>query len=585
MDAVLIDLSNYDSALVQSTAGRAGTPDGNVFFNKASGLIEFITKQELATVDLSGGITTGAIQINVVASAGTYTRVSGSFIDDGFVAGRSFAFSAFTNGGNNVTKVAASVTALVITVTDNTGLADETGGGDEVAASVAEANPLDETLGIKLEGSYAFENQERRVDEDLRKYDRWTDGSFKFAGAYNFINSKKPSTSADREIQRGSGWNEYASDGGVDRIYFGNKGLSQIFVGSQPYQQLAVGGVPADFAKVGQIDEAVQVFGDTGNTPSDAGAGDFDTRTYEAVSVRTFGNNYDRKETTTDLGILELGGYSTGFALNESAHLTTGDYTLADVYGGAMVSPWGLVAVPYMELEKLAVALNVDEFAEAAGDFTWVLNNPGSGTNGSPIASGNLYEMVAFLDALAQTDDDIDSGTETVTNGKRVGTWYYYNATGQIVTRSGADALGLYLYNVPVADQQLVVFTDDIGAIKTYSFQVSVEADIGANAKADALAWYHSYFAAAYNTSGAVTVEDSGSVEVKGLASTADGSNKIIFAFDYTGDTLGGPADTDKNCVFICEGDGGVAQAKTLYTITKITTVAFACAPPVENNV
>ena len=168
MIATLIDLSNYDTHLVQSDDSRSGTPTGNVYFNKASGLIEFITKQELAQIDLGSGM---------------------------------------------------------------------------------EDNPLDETLGIKFEAIYAFENQERRTDEDLRKYDRWTNGTFKFGGAYNFMNSKKPSTTADRAIIRGSGWNEYASDGGVDRIYFGNKGLSNIEVTSQPYYQLTFGGAPTDYAK------------------------------------------------------------------------------------------------------------------------------------------------------------------------------------------------------------------------------------------------------------------------------------------------------------------------------------------------
>jgi len=494
MAGVLIDLSNYDSLLVQSSQGRDGSPDGNVFFDKTNGKIEFITNSELGTIDLT------------------------------------------SKGG---------------------------GASDE--------NQLYSLEGIKFEAIYAFENQERRIDESLRQYDRWTSGTFKFGGAYNFINSRKPSIASDRAIIRGSGWNEYATDGGVDRIYFGNKGLSNIEVGSQPYYQLALAGAPTDFAKAGQIDEAVQVFGDTGNTPTDATAGDFDTRNYEAVSVRTFGNNYDRKETTNDLGIAELGGYSTGFALNESAHLTTGDYTLADVYGGSQASPW-----TGMTLEKLAAPLARTEFSDPSScDFTWVLNNT---------ESGDLYQMVAFLDALAQTDDDIDSGSETTTNGKRVETWYSYNATGQVVTKSGADALGLYLYNVPVADQQLVIMTDDIGVTKAYSFSVSVEAAVGATAKADAQAWYHSFFAAAYNTAGAITVEDSGTAEIKGNASSANGSNKVIFSFDYTGDTVGGSADSDKNCVFICEGDGGATQAKTLYTISKITTVAFTCAPGVENN-
>jgi len=433
-----------------------------------------------------------------------------------------------------------------------------------------EDNPLDETLGIKFEAIYAFENQERASNEELRKFNRWTSGTFKFGGAYNFINSRKPASTADRAIIRGSGWTEYATNQGIDRIYFGNKGLSNIEVASQPYYQLSAGGAPYDYAKPGQIDEAVQVYGDTGNTPSDTTAGDFDTRTYQAVSVRTFGNNYDRKVTTTDLGIAELGGYSTGFAVNESVHLTTGDYALVDVYGGAQIAPW-----TGMHLEKLASPVNRDEFVEAAGDFTWILTNSGT---------GNLDQMVAFLDALSQTDNDIDFGTETVTNGKRVNTWYSYNAAGKVVTRSGADTLGLYLYNVPTADQQRIVFTDDSGNLKTYSFSVSVEADIGSAAKSDVQAWYHSFFAADYNTSGAITVQDDQAVEVKGMASTADVSNKIIFTFDYTGDTVGGTANTNKNCVFLCEGDGGATQAKTLYTITQSATVAFACAPGVENN-
>lgn len=490
----LIDLSNYSTTLVQSSQGRAGTPDGNVYFNKSTGEIEFISATEIATIDLTSK-----------------------------------------------------------------------GGG------ATDPNPLLDSDGLKFEAIYAFENQERAIDEDLRKYDRWTSGTFKFGGAYNYINSRKPSTTGDRSIVRGSGWNEIASDGGTDRIYFGNKGLSNIEATSQPYYQLSVGGAPVNYAKLGQIDEAVQVYGSTANTPTDAGAGNFDTRTYEAVSVRTFGFNYDRKETTNDLGISELGGYSTGFAVNESAHLTTGTYALADVFGGAQISPW-----TGMTLEKLATPQVESGFNEANGSFSWVLNNT---------ANGNLNQCVAFLDALAQTDDDIDSGTETITNGQRVGTWYYYNATGQIVTTSGADALGLYIENIPVADEQKVVFTDDSAAIKTRPFVVGLEATIGANAKADANAWFHSYFAAAYNTAGAVTVEDSSNAEIKGLASTADGSNKINRSFDYDGDTVGGTAGTNKNAVFLCEGDGGATQAKTLYTITRQTTVAFACIPGVENNV
>lgn len=73
----------------------------------------------------------GGIQLDVVASAGTITRGSGSFLDDGFEEDCRFTGSGFTNGGNNATFTVASVTALVITVVNNAGMVDETGSGDE----------------------------------------------------------------------------------------------------------------------------------------------------------------------------------------------------------------------------------------------------------------------------------------------------------------------------------------------------------------------------------------------------------------------------------------------------------------------
>lgn len=493
--AQLIDLSNYDTLLVQSTQGRSGSPDGNIFFDVANGRIEIITAEELANVDLGGG---------------------------------------------------------------------------------SEANPLTNQDGIKLEAIYAFENQERRTDETLRQYDRYLAGTFKFGGAYEIINGRKfddadgsatSTTTDDRNKIRGSGWIERNAAGAIGRIYYGNVSLGNIEATSQPYYQLSEGGAPVDYAKDGPIDEAIQVFG---NATVDTNTTTFDTRTFESLKVRTFGFNYDEKR-LADSGVTQMDGYSSGFALGETPHLTSGAYSLADVYGGAQIAPW-----TGMTLEKLAVAQTETGFNEADGDFTWVLNNTGNGT---------LYECVAFLDALAQTDDDIDSGSETVTNGKRVGTWYSYDANGRIVTNSPFTGEGLFIEQIPTADEQLVVFTDDAGGTKTRPFSVSVIANVGAIAVADVLSWYHSFGLPAYNTAGAITVQDSSAAEVKGNVSTDAVGNDILFAFDYDGDSVLGTAGTDKDCVFLCEGDGGATQAKTLYTLTRNTTVSFSCAPGQESNV
>jgi hypothetical protein len=454
-----------------------------------------------------------------------------------------------------------------------------------VGGGAADPNPISNQDGIRFEALYAFENQERRLDETLRQYDRYFKGTFKYGGAYEIINSRKfddldggatGSIADDRSKIRASGWIERAADGGVDRIYYGVKSLGNIEAASAPYYQLADGGAPADFNKVGDIDEAIQVYGDTGNVPSDSNTTIFDNRAYLSNKVRTYGQNYDEKK-LADSGVTEMGGYFSGFALAESPHLTTvpATYPLADVYT-TPVAPFD-----GMSLEKLAVAQTETGFNEADGDFTWVLNNTGNGT---------LDQCIAFLDALAQTDDDIDSGSETVTNGKRVGTWYTYNAGGQIVTRSGADALGLFIENIPTADQQRIVFTDDAAATKTYPFNVSVEVTTGATATADALAWYHAFFLDGpggndYGTANALTVVDNLASPVKGNVLADHVGNKILFGFDYDGDAIGGTAGTNKDVVFVCEGDGAATQAKTVFTLSRTATVTATCAPALETNV
>jgi len=538
----IIDLSNYASTLAQSTAGRAGSINGNVFFDKTAGKIEYLSATEAPFVNLTKAkIPTGAAGVAATALVATTH------------------YMIATVGTTDFTLVGAA-NNLVGTIFTASGAGAGTG-----TADVCTANPLIATDGIKFEAIYAFESQERAIDHTLRQYDRWTDGTFKFGGAYNYINGRIPSTATDVSIHRGSGWNEIDAAGVVQKKYFGNKGLSNIYAASQPYYQLGQFTTAANFAKPGQIDEAVLVYDYNVGTPID------NTLNPEVVSVRTYGNNYDRKATNTDLGIAELGGYSTGFALNESVHLTTNttNMPLANVYT-TQTGVW-----VNMTLEQLNTPVVRNEFVEVAGNFTWVLNNP---------SGANLDECVAYLDAIATIPGDINAHLTNTTIGKDVDTWYSYDASGKVVTKSGADANGLYIYNIPVADQQRVLFKDDAGNIKSYSFSVSIEANIGATAKADANAWYHSFFASGYNTAAAVTVQDKLANQIVGLASSASIANKVVFSFDYTGDTVGGTANTDKNCVFLCEGDGGATQAKTLYTITKTTSVAFACAPGVENN-
>jgi hypothetical protein len=446
----------------------------------------------------------------------------------------------------------------------------------------AVTNPLNNADGLTMRAIYNFENQERRLDENLRKYLRGTDGDYRFAGAFSFVNGVKLD-GTDRNKIRGSGFIEYADtqDGqtDVDRIYHGVLSLVSIQPGTTTRFALVTDTTETtlqsatweSFVRLGDVNEVVQVYGST--SFGDAGAGNFDytTRTL-IVRVRSWG--YNAGETTSVLtGISEFSGFSAGYGVGESIN-PSNSYTLANVFGGAQIAPW-----TGMTLEKLAAPQVESGFNEANGNFTWVLNNTLGGT---------VQECAAYLDAVALQNLDIDSGAGTY-NGLKGRVWYSRNAAGKVVTSSISGA-GLFIENLSTAEKQNVIMTDNAGATKTYPFYPEVQITVGSAAVADANAWYHAFYvdgaaAADFDANGAVTVNDSLGNPVKGNVSADHVAGKISFPYDYDGNTQAGlAAGIDKSVVVVVEGDGIASQAITYFTITRSTIVSVTCAPSLDTN-
>lgn len=444
------------------------------------------------------------------------------------------------------------------------------------------ANPLTNADGITMRALYNFENARRRVNEGLRLYKRGTDGDYRFAGAFSFVNGVKLDSN-DRRKVRGSGFIEYANtlDGqtNVDRIYHGVKSLNSIQSGTIPYWTLVTAtdetslqaATWTNFFRGGAIDEVVQVFGST--TYGDSGAGVFDYRTRNlVVRVRSWG--YNAGETTSvATGITEFSGYSAGYGVGETLN-SNNAYTLADVYGGARIAPW-----TGMSLERLASPQLETGFNEADGNFTWTLNNTGGGT---------VQQCAAFLDAAALQVGDIDSGAGSYL-GTRGRVWYTRNASGRVVTSSVGGA-GLFIEGLNTAERQNVVMTDNAGAAKTYPFFPDVQISVGTAAVADTNAWYHVFYAdgaggADFDTASAVAVNDAAGNPVKGNVSAVAVAGKVSFAYAYDTNTQAGlSAGVDKACVVLVEGDGGAAQALTAFSITRTAIVSVTCAPTTDTN-
>lgn len=510
--AVLIDHTNFAATLKQSTQPRSGTPDGNFYYDKVNNIIELIGADELATFD--------------------HTTIG---------------------GGSN------------------------------------DANQLANFEGITLRGIYNFDNQERRVDESMRGFLRGTKGVYRFAGAFNFINGVKLDDSVlgdgstDRNKIRASGWIEFADtlNGAtdIDRVYHGIVSLVDVQASTAPQYALVANETEstlqaaawANFQRLGDIDEAVQVFGNTAF--GDSGTADFDSLS-EILVVRVRSWQYNPGETTSiKTKIAEFSGFSAGYGVGETPN-PANVYDLADVYGGSQISPW-----TGMTLEKLTSPQTETGFNESDGNFTWILNNT---------LGGSMQQCAAYLDALTLQGTNIDTGPGAYigSNGR---IWYARDAAGLIVTQS-AEGEGLYIEGLSNAEKQNGIFTDDAASAKTYPFFPDIQITVGAAAVADTNCWYHVYYAdgasvADFDTVGAVTVRNSAGQEIKGFVAADAVGVKIFEPYAYDTDTDAGlVAGIDKDIVVIVEGDGGVEQAITFATITRATIVPITCAPSTDNN-
>ena len=511
---VLIDETNFKQYLKVSTQGRSGTPDGNVFFDTANDIIELIGVDELATFD-------------------------------------------------------------------HTGL--------DPAGGASDANQLTNFDGVTLRALYNLENQTRRLNDSQRTFLRGSKGTYRYAGAFDFVNGVKLSSavlgdgSTDRSKIRGSGWIEYAGTKNgrtdIDRTYHGVFSLVDVQATTVPQWALVTDTLEAtlqsatwaSFERLGDINEAVQVYGSTAFGDATAGDFDFTLRTL-IVRVRSWG--YVPGETTSAAAnIAEFSGFSAGYGVGETLN-PANTFALADVFGGAQISPW-----TGMTIEKLGVAQTETGFAEADGDFTWVLHNTLGGT---------VAQCAAYLDALALEPGDIDSGAGTYLGDKgRV--WYARNDEAVVVTSSN-EGEGLFIEGLSISEKQNVIMTDDAGASKTYPFFPELQISVGAAAVGDTLAWYHMYYvdgaaAADFDTAAAVPVRNAAGQIIKGNVSADEVSEVLSEAYAYDTDTDAGlSAGVNKDIVVIVEGDGGAGQAITYATIKRETIISITCAPSADTN-
>lgn len=275
--AQLITRDNFSTLLVRSTQGRAGTPDGNVYFDTANDTIELITAEELANVDLWAG-----------SEANPLTNV------------------------DKVQKLALYFFAL-----------QEAEADPELQKFRIAIDAVGNRMG-KLVGATAWLNGIKLSDGGSLSNDRLKVAD---SGFTEFAASAGGSTDIDRVLHGVKSLNNIEATS--QPFYMIADSLSEAD------RQAAT---PVDFSKPWDINEVVQTFGSTAF--GDTGAGNEDNLTKVLILwVRTFGFTVG-ESTSSSIGISELGAISAGYPLWETAVQALSSYSEADVFGGAAIAPF-----------------------------------------------------------------------------------------------------------------------------------------------------------------------------------------------------------------------------------------------------
>ena len=343
-------------------------------------------------------------------------------------------------------------------------------------------------------------------------------------------------TDATRQMLRDGGWSEFSGAGVLQRQYVGIVGLGGVSAGAQLYYQRDAVDAPSNFTFTDQANEGIQVFGDASN-------GNFDKRAYFKAFVREQGKKY-RDSVLADTGKTATGAYIVNVLLSNED-----DLKIQALDAAMTGAPYNNITITYFGVDQNRLIGGVNY------PFRVIIDG-----NGATLEQ--IYTKVQYL--LRQATD-IDSGAGTVI-GKTAAALLAF-VGDQLETTTG-----VYIDNIQSADSNRVVFKDQAGVNRTNPYEAAGTITFNGVLVGAGSAYRLMFSAPAgagndYGEAGAITVQDASDAPITGAIS----AGSIAFTFDYDGDTLGGPAGTDKavTLIGIRPGSGKFAAATGLLTRSK----------------
>lgn len=374
-------------------------------------------------------------------------------------------------------------------------------------------------------------------------------GQFQIGTDGATYNGWKPANDTTRQALRDGGWSEYSNAGVLNRQYVGIVSLGDVSTGAQLYYQRASSDAPSNFTFTDEVNEGIQVYGDSAN-------GNFDKRSYFKAFVREYGKKY-KSSTLADTGQSATGAYTVNVLLSNED-----DLKIQTTDGNMTNAPYSGITVTYYGSDQNKT------IGSGSYPFRVVVN-------GNNATLEQIYTKVQYL--LRQATD-IDAGAGTVV-GKTAAELMYFVGDTLVTTQ------GVFVENIQANDLNRIEFYDQNNVKRTYPYSAAGTITFNAPLTAGGTGYYRMYFldtvTGDYGSASAITVNDKDGVAITGTITGAS----INWTFDYDGNTQGGrTAGTDAQIVLVAGNAGSAKPVVVNGTITRAKGISFGAVAETDRG-
>ena len=363
-------------------------------------------------------------------------------------------------------------------------------------------------------------------------------GQFNFGTDGGTYNGWKPADDVTRQALRDGGWNEYLSNGTLDKQYVGIVSLGDVSVDAQLYFQRTAIEAPQNFTFSDEVNEGILVYKN----------GSLDKRTYFKAFVREQGKKY-KSSTLADTGQVATGAYTVSVLLSneDDLKIQASDLEITNVpYSGITVTYYG-------------------------SDQTKTIG--GTGYPFRVVVNGNnatLEQIYTKIQYLLRQSTDIDSGAGTVI-GKTASELMYFVGDTLVTTQ------GVFVENIQSNDLNRIELYDQNNVKRTYPYVAAGTLNFNSYLSSGGTGVYVMYHADTvtgdYGTANAIIVKDGSNADITGTIS----SGSVGFTFDYDGNVQGDrTAGTDAPVVIFALNKGVSKPVVSTGTISRAKGLSFS---------